>query len=153
VLFVLEGAFRPVPPVEVGVLLLLGLGDTRPPLGDACVAVGAWCSAGSVGLGPFVRFSPWPTSSVSPWIMATGGWDWLSIYDEYDDAYDFSGWMAGGAVGVDFRTSPNWSFSLQAGGRLGEYGSVSAKGYLPPIAYDPALHGWVDVAFKMNAGF
>lgn len=153
VLFVLEGAFRPVPSLEVGVLLLLGLGDTRPPLGDACLEVGAWCSAGSVGLGPFVRFSPWPTSSVSPWIMATGGWDWLSIYDEYDDAYDFSGWMAGGAVGVDFRTSPNWSFTLQAGGRLGEYGSVSAKGYLPPIAYDPALHGWVDVAFKMNAGF
>lgn len=152
-IFVLEGSFRPVPPLEVGIQLLLGLGDSRPPLGDACLEVGAWCSAATVGFGPFLRFSPWPTSSVSPWIMATGGWDWLSIYDEYEDAYDFSGWMAGSAVGVDFRTSPTWSFTLQVGARLGEYASVSARGYLPPIALDPALHGWVDLAFKMNAGF
>jgi hypothetical protein len=43
--------------------------------------------------------------------------------------------------------------SFFAGAHLGEYGSVSTRGYIPEISIAPALHGWIDTGVRAAGGF
>jgi hypothetical protein len=84
--------------------------------------------------------------------MASGGWELLSLKNSYEDSIDLSGWLLGGTVGVDVRFG-TFMLSFFAGAHLGEYGSVSTRGYLPEISIAPALHGWIDTGVRAAGGF
>lgn len=152
VTFTLEASYRATPALELGLYLLVGVGTSYDPLNGYCIAAGAWCDAGQLGLGAFPRWSFLPHGPVNPWIMLSGGLEWLSIWNEYRDAFDYFGWQVGAAAGVDLRLGGSASVSFQAGSRWGEFTSLSVRGMLPPIAFQPALHGWIDLGVRVNYG-
>lgn len=150
--FTLEGSYRATPELELGLYFLVGVGTSYDPLNGYCIAAGGWCDASQLGLGFFPRWSFLPGGAVRPWIMLSGGLEWLSIWNEYRDAFDYFGWQVGAAAGVDLRLGGSASISFQAGSRWGEFTSLSVRGMLPPIDFQPALHGWVDLGVRVNYG-
>jgi hypothetical protein len=148
-----ELSYRPLPELDLGILTLVGLGTSYDPLNAYCVEfAGAWCDATNVVVGAFTRVNFLPRSHVNPWIMVTGGWDFLSVSNEYQDAFDFSGWQVGAAAGVDLQWAGGGSFGFQVGTRWGEYASLTVKGYLPAIPFQAAMHGWLDLAVRGSFG-
>lgn len=148
----LEGSFRPVEELELGLFMLIGGGTSYGPLNDYCVAVGGWCDAFDLSLGFFPRWSFLPRGSINPWVSVNGGFEWLSITNAYHDAFDYSGWLLGAAVGVDLRSGPGFSLSFQLGTRWGQFTSLSVSGLLPVIEFAPAKHGWIDLGVRGNYG-
>ncbi len=151
--FTFEGAVRPVPELEVGLQMLFGVGVTRDPLDGYCVAAGASCSSFDVVVAGFSRVNLTPRGAVNPWLMASFGWEGFSVSNDYQDAFDYSGWQAGGQVGVDLRWGGGSALTFLGGARLGEFTSLRVTGYLPEIPFSPALHGWIDVAIRATFGF
>jgi len=150
--FTFEGSFRPTVELELGLYLLLGGGTSYAPLNSYCLAVGGWCDAFDLSLGFFPRWSFLPRGSINPWVMISGGFEWLSVLNDYHDSFDFTGWQVGAAVGVDFRFGPSVSTSLQLGTRWGQFTSLSVSGLLPSIGFEPAMHGWIDLSIRGNYG-
>lgn len=151
--FTFEFSYRPLPELELGVFALVGIGTSYDPLNSYCVNyAGAWCDATNVVVGAFPRLNLLPRGPVNPWIMVTGGWELLSVSNQYQDAFDFSGWQVGAAAGVDLRWAGGGSFGFQIGTRWGEYTGLAVKGYLPAIPYSPAMHGWLDLAIRGSFG-
>jgi len=150
--FTFEGSFRPTVELELGLYLLLGGGTSYAPLNSYCLAVGGWCDAFDLSLGFFPRWSFLPRGSINPWVMISGGFEWLSVLNDYHDSFDYTGWQVGAAVGVDFRFGPSVSTSLQLGTRWGQFTSLSVSGLLPSIGFGPATHGWIDLSFRGNYG-
>lgn len=150
--FTFEGSFRPTVELELGLYLLLGGGTSYPPLNNYCLAVGGWCDAFDLSLGFFPRWSFLPRSSINPWVMISGGFEWLSVVNDYHDSFDYTGWQVGAAVGVDFRFGPSVSTSLQLGTRWGQFTSLSVSGLLPALGFEPATHGWIDLSVRGNFG-
>ncbi|HET8734708.1 MAG TPA: hypothetical protein VFM45_13160, partial [Anaeromyxobacteraceae bacterium] len=146
--FGFEFGIRPVDPLEIGFLTVIGIGTAFGPVNDWCIEAGASCDASDLLLGGYLRVSPWPAAGVRPWIMAIGGWESLLLKNSYDDTIQFTGWQAGGALGVDVQLGGNVTLSFFAGGRVGEFDSVVTTGYIPPLWIDPALHGWVDLGVR-----
>ncbi len=151
--FTLEGSFRPVAELELGLFFLAGGGTANPPLNDYCLAAGAWCDAYDLSAGFFPRFSLLPRGSINPWVMVSGGFEWMSVSNEYRDAFDYTGWLVGAAIGVDLRSaSSGVSLSFQLGTRWGQFTSLSVSGLLPVIDFAPAMHGWIDLGVRGNLG-
>ncbi len=150
--FTFEGSYRPVAELELGLYMLLGGGTSHAPLNDYCLAVGGWCDAFDLSLGFFPRWSILPRGSLNPWVMISGGFEWLSVMNSYHDSFDYSGWLVGAAVGIDLRHGPGLSASFQLGTRWGQFTSLSVSGLLPIIEFAPATHGWIDVSLRGNYG-
>jgi hypothetical protein len=150
--FTFEGSFRPIAELELGLYLLLGGGTSYPPLNDYCLAVGGWCDAFDLSVGFFPRWSFLPRGAFNPWVMISGGFEWLSVMNDYHDSFDYTGWQVGAAVGVDLRFGTNVSTSLQLGTRWGQFTSLSVSGLLPNIGFEPAMHGWIDLGLRANFG-
>jgi hypothetical protein len=148
--FTFEGSFRPMAELELGLYLLLGGGSVYAPLDGYCLAVGGSCEALDVSLGFFPRWSFLPRGAINPWVMVSGGLEWLSIGNDYQDGFDYTGWQLGVAVGVDIRFGPGFSTSLQLGTRWGQFTSLSVRGLLPNIGFEPATHGWIDFGLRGN---
>jgi hypothetical protein len=53
---------------------------------------------------------------------------------------------------VDLRLGGSASVSFQVGTRWGQFTSLSVTGALPPIAFQPAMHGWIDLGIRANYG-
>jgi hypothetical protein len=147
-----EGSFRPTVELELGLYMLIGGGSAFGPLNDYCLAVGGSCEALDLSLGFFPRWSFLPRGSINPWVMISGGFEWLSIWNEYHDSFDYTGWQVGAAVGLDLRFGPSFSTSFQLGTRWGQFTSLSVSGMLPNIGFAPAMHGWIDLSFRGNYG-
>ena len=150
--FTFEGSFRPVAELELGLYLLLGGGTSYAPLNNYCLAVGGWCDAFDLSMGFFPRWSFLPRGPVNPWIMISGGFELLSIMNDYQDSFDYTGWQVGAAVGMDLRFGTNVSTSFQLGTRWGQFTSLSVSGLLPNIGFEPAMHGWIDLSLRANYG-
>ena len=151
--FTLEGSLRPIAELELGLYTLVGGGTSNPPLNDYCIAAGAWCDAFDLSVGFFPRFGFLPRGSINPWVMVSGGFEWMSVANEYRDAFDYTGWLVGAAVGVDLRSaSSGVSLSFQLGARWGQFTSLSVTGLLPVIDFAPATHGWIDLGVRGNLG-
>lgn len=150
--FTFEGSFRPVAELELGLVMLLGGGTSYAPLNDHCIAVGGWCDAFDLTLGFFPRWSLLPRGSINPWVSVSGGLEWLSITNAYQDAFDYTGWVVGASVGVDLRSGPGFSLSFQLGTRWGQFTSLTVSGLLPVIPFSPAMHGWIDLGVRGNYG-
>lgn len=148
----IEGTYRPVVELELGLYLLLGLGTSYDPLNGYCLAVGGWCDAFDLSLGFFPRWSFLPRGPFNPWVMISGGFEWLSVMNSYQDSFDYTGWQVGAAVGVDLRFGSTVSTSLQLGTRWGQFTSLSVSGLLPVIDFAPATHGWIDLGVRGNFG-
>lgn len=147
-----EGSFRPTVELELGLYMLIGGGSSFGPLNGYCLAVGGSCEALDLSLGFFPRWSFLPRGSINPWVMISGGFEWLSIWNEYHDSFDYTGWQVGAAVGFDLRFGPSFSTSFQLGTRWGQFTSLSVSGMLPDIGFAPAMHGWIDLSFRGNYG-
>jgi hypothetical protein len=148
-----EFTYRATADLELGLYLLLAAGSSRPPLNDYCLAAGAWCDAFDLSFGVFPRWNFAPRGAVNPWVMVGGGYEWLSVTNEYRDAFDFTGWQVGGAVGLDLRSGPMWGLGFQAGTRWGQFTSRSVTGPLPVLLGGAAMHGWIDVGIRGTFGF
>lgn len=151
--FTFEGSFRPISELELGLYLLLGGGTSYGALNSYCLAVGGWCDALDLAVGFFPRWSFLPRGSINPWVMISGGFEWLSVWNEYHDAFDYTGWQVGAAVGFDMRFGPTVGSTLQLGTRWGQFTSLTVTGLLPAIPFAPATHGWIDLSYKVNLGF
>jgi len=150
--FTFEGSFRPVAELELGLYLLLGGGTSYAPLNNYCLAVGGWCDAFELSMGFFPRWSFLPRGPINPWVMISGGFELLSVMNDYEDSFDYSGWQVGAAVGIDLRFGTNVSTSFQLGTRWGQFTSLSVSGLLPSIGFEPAMHGWIDLSLRANYG-
>ena len=150
--FTFEGTIRPMVELELGLYLLLGGGTSYEPLNGYCLAAGAWCDASDLALGFFPRWSFNPRGAVNPWVMVSGGLEWMSVWNEYRDAFDYFGWQVGGAAGVDLRLGGSVSVSFQLGTRWGQFTSLTVSGLLPYIGLEPAMHGWIDLGVRANYG-
>jgi hypothetical protein len=148
-----EFSYRPIVDLELGAYILFGLGSSRPPLNDYCLAAGAWCDAYDLAVGLFPRWSFLPRGAVNPWVMIGGGFEWLSVSNEYHDSFDYTGWQVGGAVGVDLRSGPLWGLGFQLGTRWGQFTSRSVTGPLPALPGGAAMHGWIDLGVRGSFGF
>jgi hypothetical protein len=151
--FTFEGSFRPIVELELGVYLLLGAGSTYGPINGYCLAAGGWCDAFDLSVGFFPRWSFLPRGSINPWVMVSGGFEWMSATNAYHDAFDYTGWLVGAAVGLDLRFGPGVSGSFALGTRWGQFTSLSVSGLLPSLPFSPATHGWIDLSFRANYGF
>jgi hypothetical protein len=150
--FTFEGSVRPMVELELGAYVLLGVGSSSGPLNDQCLAAGSWCDALDVSAGFFPRWSFLPRGQINPWIMLSGGFEWLSVSNEFHDAFDFTGWQVGAAVGFDLRTGPGLRASFQVGTRWGQFTSLSVSGPLPGLWLTPAMHGWIDLGVRGSFG-
>jgi hypothetical protein len=148
----IEGSLRPLTELELGLYMLLGAGSSLGPLNNYCLAVGGWCDAFDLSIGFFPRWSFLPRGPINPWVMISGGFEWLSVLNDYHDSFDYTGWQVGAAVGFDLRFVPGFSASLQLGTRWGQFTSLSVSGLLPHIGFEPAMHGWIDLGFRGNYG-
>jgi hypothetical protein len=148
----IEGSLRPIVDLELGLYLLLGAGGSYGPLNNYCLAVGGWCDAFDLSVGFFPRWSFLPRGPINPWVMISGGFEWLSVLNDYHDSFDYTGWQVGAAVGFDLRFGLGFSASLQLGTRWGQFTSLSVSGLLPNIGFEPAMHGWIDFGFRGNFG-
>jgi hypothetical protein len=151
--FTFEGSYRPVAELELGLYMLLGAGSTYGPLNDYCLAAGGWCDAFDVSVGFFPRWSFLPRGSINPWVMVSGGFEWMSATNDYHDSFDYTGWLVGAAVGLDLRFSPGVSGSFALGTRWGQFTSLSVSGFLPNLPFSPATHGWIDLSIRANYDF
>lgn len=151
--FTFEAAVRPLPELEVGLQTLLGVGVTRDPLDGYCVAAGSSCGSFDVVVAGFSRLNLAPHDGVNPWVLASFGWEGFLVSNDYNDSFEYSGWQAGGQVGVDLRWGGGSALTFLGGARLGEFTSLRVIGYLPEIPFSPALHGWIDVAVRATFGF
>jgi hypothetical protein len=151
--FTFEGSFRPVAQLELGLYLLLGAGSTYGPINGYCLAAGGWCDAFDLSVGLFPRWSFLPGGSINPWVMISGGFEWMSAMNDYHDSFDYTGWLVGAAVGLDLRFSPGVSGSFALGTRWGQFTSLSVSGLLPTLPFSPATHGWIDLSVRGNYGF
>jgi hypothetical protein len=149
----LEGSFRPIVELELGLYLLFGAGSSHGPLNNYCLAVGGWCDAFDMSAGFFPRWSFLPRGPINPWVMVSGGFELLSVSNDYHDSFDYSGWQVGAAVGFDLRFGRAISASFQLGTRWGQFTSLSVSGLLPSIGFEPAMHGWIDFGVRGNFGF
>jgi hypothetical protein len=150
--FTFEVSVRAMIELELGLYLLVGVGTSYDPLNGYCLAAGAWCDAGDLGLGFFPRWSFLPRGALNPWIQLSGGLEWLSVWNEYRDSFDYFGWQVGAAAGLDLRLGGSASVSFQVGTRWGQFTSLTVTGMLPPIAFQPAMHGWIDLGIRANYG-
>jgi len=151
--FTFEGSIRPIVELELGLYLLFGGGTAYGPLNSYCLAAGGSCDAFDMSLGFFPRWSFLPRGSINPWVMVSGGFEWLSISNEFHDSFDYTGWQVGAAVGLDLRFASRFSTSFQLGTRWGQFTSLSVSGLLPNIGFAPATHGWIDLSVRGNFGF
>jgi len=150
--FTFEGSFRPLTELELGLYMLIGGGTSYAPLNDYCLAVGGWCDAFDLSLGFFPRWSFLPRGSLNPWVMISGGFEWLSVANSYHDSFDYTGWLVGAGIGVDLRHGAGFSASFQLGARWGQFTALSVSGLLPIIDFAPATHGWIDLGIRGNYG-
>ena len=150
--FTFEGSLRPMVELELGLYLLIGAGTSYDPLNGYCLAAGAWCDASDLALGFFPRWSFNPRGAVNPWVTVSGGLEWMSVWNEYRDSFDYFGWQVGGAAGVDLRLGGSVSVSFQLGTRWGQFTSLTVSGLLPDIGLRPAMHGWIDLGVRANYG-
>ena len=146
----IEISYRPIDPLELGIATIIGGGTSYPPLNDYCLAAGAWCDTVDLYLGFFPRWSFLPHGPINPWVMVSGGIEWMSVSNQYQDAFDYTGWLVGGAVGIDLRITPGFSTSFFLGTRWGQFTALSVTGYLPILPFQPAWHGWLDLGFRVN---
>jgi hypothetical protein len=147
-----EGSYRPIAELELGLQMLVGGGTSYAPLNDYCLAVGGWCDAFELSLGFFPRWSFLPRGPINPWVMVSGGFEWLSALNDYQDSFDYTGWQVGAAVGFDIRMGPLFGAGALLGTRWGQFGNLSVRGLLPNPGLQPAMHGWIDFSIRGTFG-
>jgi len=152
----LEAAWRPAVPLALGLYLRLSGGGAQPPINSWCLAAGGSCDSFGLGVGLFPRWSFIPQGEVNPWVSVNGGYELLSVVNDYQAAVDYSGWEVGASAGVDWRRDPWYGLGVFVGVGLGSYTSVSVTGAPPPAQGIPAipwgnaaLHGWVNAGLRV----
>lgn len=152
----LEAAYRPIAPLEVGVYLRLSGGGAKPPVNSWCLAAGGSCDALGLGVGLFPRWSFIPQGELNPWLSVSGGYELLSVLNDFNAEIDYSGWEVGASAGLDWRHDPDIGVGVFVGVGLGAYTSVAVTGAPASVAGAPAipwgnvaLHGWANIGLRV----